>query len=151
MYHYTDSGLDNIYLVGGFEIHETPYGRAVSIEDVEGLHEIIGRGIVEKRAGLNGKELRFLRHELDLSQKGLGQLLGVSEQTVARAEKRRKIDPLMDRVVRALYQECKQGASGLMDLVECLAEADHKAADAIRLEKTADSWRRVEVCFEGAQ
>jgi putative transcriptional regulator len=146
MYHYTDSGLDNIFLVNGYEIHETPYGRAVSIEDLDGLHDAIGRSLVEKNNALTGKELRFLRHELDLSQKRLGQFFGVSDQTVARAEKRkRKIDPLMDRMIRALYRECKQGSSAILDLVKGLAEADHKEAESINLEKTTDSWR-VQLC-----
>ncbi len=141
MYHYTDSGLDNIYLVNGFEEHGTPYGRAVSIEDMEGLHDTIGRRIIEGSAPLSGKELRFLRHELDLSQKRLAQLLGVSDQTVARMEKRRKIDPIADRMVRGIYRECKQGASGLLDLVKRLAEADQQMAEEITLEKIKDHWR----------
>ena len=34
---YTERGLNNIYLQNGFHARRTPYGNAVSIENVEGL------------------------------------------------------------------------------------------------------------------
>ena len=38
MYHYTESGLPNIWLVNGFVVKRTSYGKTVSIRDLEGLH-----------------------------------------------------------------------------------------------------------------
>lgn len=143
MYHYTDSGLDNVYLINGYSEHETPYGRAVSIENLDGLHEAIAGGLLKATKPLNGAELRFLRHELDLSQKRLAQFLGMSEQSVARWEKKRShpIEPMADRIVRLIYAECKQGASEVLDLVKHLAEADHNEAAKIKVEKLDHAWR----------
>jgi len=80
MYHYKESGLDNVWLVNGFRIRQTSYGEALSIEDVEGLYHAIARGLVEKVGTLNAKEVRFLRKRLDLSQKNLAMLLGADEE-----------------------------------------------------------------------
>jgi putative transcriptional regulator len=32
-YHYTECGLDNVYLENGFTVHKTAYGRGVSISE----------------------------------------------------------------------------------------------------------------------
>ncbi|MBU0656550.1 MAG: hypothetical protein KJ914_15615 [Gammaproteobacteria bacterium] len=40
--HYQSCGLANVWLCNGFENKQTPYGEAVSIADVEGLHKAIG-------------------------------------------------------------------------------------------------------------
>jgi DNA-binding transcriptional regulator YiaG len=82
MYRYTESGLKNVRLMNGYAIKKTPYGKAVSIQDLEGLHRAIG-SIIAKRPKLTGPELRFLRKEMGLSQKGLADFVGTSEQTVS--------------------------------------------------------------------
>ena len=46
MYHYTDSGLDNIFLESGYEEIETTYGAGVEIEDIDGLHRAIGKWLL---------------------------------------------------------------------------------------------------------
>ena len=71
-HHYLESGLDNILLLNGFEVRPTPYGEAVFIQDVDGLHRSIAKYLVEKPTNLTGKEFRFLRIELDLSQQAMG-------------------------------------------------------------------------------
>ena len=38
MYHYTECGLTNVWLVNGFIRHRTPYGKRVAIENGDGLH-----------------------------------------------------------------------------------------------------------------
>jgi len=87
-YHYTESGLDSVYLVNGYEIVETPEGRSVVIQNIDGLHQA-GRIFATEKKRLNGKEVRFLRTEMLLSQSSLARLLQLDEQTVARWEKGR--------------------------------------------------------------
>jgi hypothetical protein len=36
MYHYTESGLDNVWLANGYTVIETPYGKGVSVRDADG-------------------------------------------------------------------------------------------------------------------
>src|ERR1700730_18566168 len=102
-YRYEDSGLYNIYLENGFTIHETPYGQGVSIEDTAGLHKAIGLWLVSLPKPLNGAELRFIRLEMEITQRNLAAFLGTSEQTLRLWEKnRRKALPgPADRLLRA--------------------------------------------------
>jgi len=39
-YHYRECGLDNVWLLNGYELHDTPYGKGVSFVDVEGLRDV---------------------------------------------------------------------------------------------------------------
>jgi putative transcriptional regulator len=84
MYHYRECGLPNVYLVNGYREIETPYGRGVSIEDVEGLHMAIAHALVEEQPSLTGPEVRFIRKLLELTQTQLAALLGVEDQSVRR-------------------------------------------------------------------
>jgi DNA-binding transcriptional regulator YiaG len=142
MYHYTDSGLDNVYLVNGYYEKDTPYGRAISIEDIEGLHKTIGRWLVNTAKPLNGAELRFLRHELDLSQKKLGQMMGKSEQAIGRWERAptKAIDPIADRLIRIIYAEWMDGSRPVKDLIERLAELDRLEETECTLEERNGRW-----------
>src|SRR5947209_2950954 len=85
---YTGCGLDDIYLLSGYEVHpDTGYGRSVSVKDLDALRRVIGEQLIRKKKFLRGKELRFLRTEMDLTQSELGRLIGYSDQQVARWEK----------------------------------------------------------------
>ena len=81
------SGLDNIYLLSGYELHNTKHGPAVSFADTDGLNRALGRYLANQRRGLTGREWLFLRVEMDVSQFELGRLLHISAQQVARWEK----------------------------------------------------------------
>ena len=85
--HYTDCGLDNIYLSNGFDVEQVDGEEFVTVHNLDGLHEAIGLHIVLEKKAPNGSEIRFLRTEMGLSQHELGAKLGVSDQSVARWEK----------------------------------------------------------------
>ena len=104
-YHYTGCGLDYVYLANGFRRQKTPYGSGVSITDADGLHKAIARHIVSSPPRLRGQEIRFLRSMLDVSQAGLGDILGVSRATVARWEGNAEtpIPSGTDRALRLFY------------------------------------------------
>ena len=110
-YHYTESGLRNIYLLNGYEVVETPYGKATSVVDVEGLHKLIGSNLCRKKH-LTGTEFRFIRKEMSLSQSGLGQTLGVTDQAIAKWEKTGRVPKTAgaDRLISIdLHSEPIQG------------------------------------------
>lgn len=129
MYHYQDSGLDNVWLENGYAVHETAYGRGVSIHDSEGLHKSIGRWLVQLPKPLNGAEMRFLRLEMELTQKRLAGILGADEQAIRRWEKAKKrpISGPADRLLRALYSEFVDGDGSVRAIVDRLAELDEIA------------------------
>ena len=87
-FHYTASGLGNIYLQSGFTFEDDPeYGRIVTIESEDDLLRAIGLHIFEESHELTGAEFRFLRKLMGLTQKELGSTLAISAQTVANYEK----------------------------------------------------------------
>ena len=47
MFHYTDCGLNNIFLTNGVVPHLSAYGEGYSIQDSKGLHKAIGRWLIE--------------------------------------------------------------------------------------------------------
>ncbi len=143
MYHYTESGLRNIYLVNGFKQHKTAYGKGVAFDNIEGLHREIGRHICAYRPRLTGAEFRFLRHELDLSQAALAGLLGNNEQAVALWEKGKvKVPAWADRLMRALYREHMGENVQIRKLIETVANLETKMPQPTRFEarETAKGW-----------
>ncbi|MEN9895673.1 MAG: hypothetical protein RIR97_1525 [Pseudomonadota bacterium] len=85
--HYKDCGLDQVYLKNGFALETIDGEETLSISDLDGLHMAIGLHIALEKKAPSPKDLRFLRHELDMSQAELADILSVSDQTVARWEK----------------------------------------------------------------
>lgn len=143
MYHYLESGLDNIYLVDGFRMHNTAYGEGVSIHDTDGLHRLIGNWLVQLPNPLSGAALRFLRIEMDLSQRRLGELLGSSEQAVRRWEKA-KASPISgpaDRLMRVIYNEYTGHNGPVRELVERLSHLDQIDAAQARFEEADGGWK----------
>ncbi|ECT1022836.1 transcriptional regulator [Salmonella enterica] len=102
MYHYTECGLDNVWLRSGYTEKKTKYGDAVAFEDVNKLHDEICHVLMRKSSRLSGQEFRFLRKELGFSQGRLGDIMGVTHQAVAIWEKSNKVPLMNDLFLRGL-------------------------------------------------
>jgi DNA-binding transcriptional regulator YiaG len=139
MYHYTEIGLQNVWLANGYNERKTSYGKAMSIENADGLHRAIGRKLACK-SHLIAAEFRFLRKEMDLSQHRAASLLGTSEQTVALWERRGKIPKTADRMFRAIYLEMLDGNVKLKELIERMADLDRKDDEKMIFEDTEGEW-----------
>jgi len=145
MYHFKECGLENVHLVNGYEEIETPSGKAVKFQDLDGLHQAISKWIVEKAEPLNGKEFRFLRVELDLSQKALGGIMEKSDQTIANWEK--GIDPvpvLADKALRDLYSE-SINTLPIAGLLKRLSEVDRELHEKLITLKLLEHERHWEI------
>jgi DNA-binding transcriptional regulator YiaG len=98
-YRYAACGLDNVYLLNGVALEETDYGPMVTIEKLNALHRAIGLHIIEKAEPMSGPEFRFLRKEMELTQRELAAMMKISGQTIANYEKGNTslgpADPLM--------------------------------------------------------
>lgn len=147
-YHYTDSGLDNVYLENGYTIHKTPYGDGVSIQNTEGLHRAIGKSIISRSVRMNGAELRFLRLEMELTQKCLAERIDADEQALRRWESKRKnpIQGPADRLLRAIYGEHINGDGSVRRMIQRLAELDTVERTFIWLKETKEGWRDTASC-----
>lgn len=144
MYHYVECGLGNVYLLSGYALENTPgYGETVSIEDMDGLHRAIGDSIVRQHRTMNGAEFRFLRLELDLSQRVLADFLSTNEQSIAKWEKaatKPVANRSAERLLRIVYANKKKDQE-LNRLIETITESDQSLdADQLQLRLEADGW-----------
>lgn len=141
-YHYTESGLDSIYLLDGFRIVDSDRGRSVIIQDIEGLHLAIGQWLTREKKKLSGKEFRFLRTELLMSQRALADLLHVDEQTIARWEKgKTPIPAASDATLRLLYLEHVGGSEKISKLLRSIADIEDSMVRKIMMEREAhNAW-----------
>ena len=144
VYHYVESGLDNVYLLNGFEIRQTPYGSSVSIFNVEGLHRSIAACLVEKPAPLTGMEFKFLRVELDLSQRSMGVMCGLRERQIRNIEKSPKVGNPHDTIIRVVYKQ-RYGEDAnyeeFANLIREFQEFDKRETELL-LESSSSGWGR---------
>lgn len=147
LYHYTECGMDNIYLANGYSFVDAPGGRQVKIKDIDGLHEAIGRMLVAEKKNLLGREIRFLRHEMLMSQGNLARLLEVDEQTVARWEKgKTEIPKPAEALIRLLYREHvgtdPERPSEVRKALETIANLENEVDGKITLRRASNKWRQ---------
>ena len=146
-YRYTESGLDNVYLINGFDHVETPGGQSVVIKNLDGLHHAIGRILVSEPKLLTGKEFRFLRHEINLTQRDLAAILGVEVQAVGRWERGEiKIPGPAQRLIRLIYNEKVNGNCEIIEPLKRLAELDEllNGDSEMTFEEIGESWKQAE-------
>lgn len=118
MYHYTDCGLINVWLKNGYNVISTPYGKGVSIDDADGLHALIACDLTKKEGRLTGKEFRFLRTMLRLSQKSFADMQGLSEQAVSLWERTGKVPKPADATMRMLALETLEGDGKMSEVIK---------------------------------
>jgi putative transcriptional regulator len=141
MYHYTESGLQNVWLSNGYAVVKTKHGKGVSINDVEGLHRAIAKSLARK-AKLTGGELRFLRKEMGMSQNALAGLVGTSEQNVSLWERRGAIPKTADRLVRLIYLEHVGNNSKVREIIDRLNDQDREQAiEKLTFSEQAGRWK----------
>ena len=135
-YHYTECGLGGIYLAGGYKIVESPTGRHVTIKDIDGLHKAIGQNLIFNKKDLDGNEIRFLRHELGLSQTLLANLLDVSEQSINRWERgKTNINKPAEALIRALYAEHIEDQGGIKRMLRRIIDLEDRMDETLTLHK----------------
>lgn len=141
MYHYKSCGLDNVWLENGYLEKDFGDQKAVSIHALDELHELISMELVRKDNVLSGKEFRFLRKELDMSQRALGHLLDVTDQAVAKWEKNDNVPRYADVLLRHLYAESVGDNPKVRNMLERLNDIDREYQHTIKLTKNAeDHW-----------
>jgi DNA-binding transcriptional regulator YiaG len=143
LYQYNESGLDNVWLFGGFSLEVVDGEEFLFVDDQEELHKAIALGIVRNGSRITGRELRFLRHELNLTQWDLARLLESDPQAVARWEKgKSRIPGPADRLIRFLYLERMHENPDVCELLETLAELDRLTHDKAVFERVQSRWQK---------
>ena len=105
-YHYTECGLDNVY-IDGIDLVEDDAGEKVfSVPFIGGLHKAIALGIVNHDRGMSAKELRFLRTEMGITQAELASRIHREPLAVGRWERGEvPIDSLAEAIIRLMAIE----------------------------------------------
>lgn len=151
-YHYSESGLDNIYLVNGYEITKNDNGEEeIFIHDIHGLHKTIGNLLVFKHGLLVGNEIKFIRATLDLSQKALGELMGLDYQSILGWEKNKTpISRTADRLLKIIFYSYinNESDSSIFDKINEISNIDAKNIEGaecrrIELKEVGDEWKLV--------
>jgi DNA-binding transcriptional regulator YiaG len=134
MYRYLGCGLDNVWLRNGYELSRTESGKEiVVISNKDGLHKAIAKGLCDIARPLSGKEFKFLRKELDMSQRQVAEMVAVEEQTVSLWERdQHAINRAAERLLRTLMKETLSGNAEVRALLERFAEIDREAREAER-------------------
>jgi DNA-binding transcriptional regulator YiaG len=94
IYHYTECGLDNVFIEGMDIVADHSGEETVVIKSIGQLHKVIAEGIVMMPSKISGRELRFLRTEMGMTQSKLAEILKVTVLTVGRWE--REETPIKD-------------------------------------------------------
>lgn len=143
LYHYTDCGLDNVWLASGYKRVSSPYGEGVSINDMDGLHRCIADLLVNKQGPLTGSEFRFLRTELDLSQYAMGQFCGRKERMVRQWETREEpIEEPANTIIRVIYEQRFNPTAKYEEISKKIQEVQHldRKMHELKLRMTANGW-----------
>ncbi len=108
IHHYTESGLDNVFLDGVEVCQCSCSEKIVSIPAIPELHSKIGLDMIRKEALLNDREIRFLRKNMGLTKKKLADYIGVDNDAVSQWENNTQpISKPYDRLIRLIYSNMK--------------------------------------------
>lgn len=141
--HYPECGLDDVYLLNGYEIVETPYGDGIAVKNLDKLREAIALHLAARKKSLTGKEIRFLRKEMDATQSEIARLFDVDGQTVARWEKGESSIPGPAlALLRVVFIEHAFGQVKVHDLLKSLDDTDAEPSDRKLFERTNEAWHR---------
>lgn len=140
MYHYTESGLENVWLENGYTVKQTPYGKGVAVIDADQLHEMLAIWLTKKPGRLTGKEFRFLRTMMCLSQESLAKMIGVTDQALSLWERHGKVPKTGDAVVRMLITEKLQGDGKMSEMLERINTVDRLVNQQIVAKARQHRW-----------
>ena len=139
---YTGCGLDDVWLASGYDREIVDGEEAITIRDLDGLHVAIGRSLVQRKKLLTGKEIRFLRLQMNLTQSKLARLVGCDAQQVARYEKgQNRMPGAVDRLLRMLYREHVEDPVFVEDFLEAIDQMDGRMDDKQVFDETAEGWK----------
>jgi putative transcriptional regulator len=145
-YRYLGCGLDNIHLRNGYEFRQTQSGtELVWIDDVKGLHRAIAQQVSDLPRPLTPKEFKFLRKELDLSQRQVTAMMRVDEQIVSLSERGNSpINPAAEMLLRVLMKETLSGNAEVKAALERYSALDREeraSETALEFEMRQHDWR----------
>jgi DNA-binding transcriptional regulator YiaG len=105
-FHYTAIGLDNVILVGLKESVDDNGDDCITIPHINELHRAIAKTIITRESGMSGKELKFLRTEMGMTQAELGKIVSREGLAIGRWERGEiPIEPNAEAIIRIVSSE----------------------------------------------
>jgi len=106
IYHYTECGLDNVFIDGIDVVVDDDGDEVITITAINELHKAIALGIVTHKHAISGDELRFLRTEMGYTQSELARLVSHDKQSIGRWERAEyEVDGSAETIIRRLAIE----------------------------------------------
>lgn len=135
-YHYTFSGLNNVYL-RGITVYRCPVCADVrpSIPRIDDLHRAIAEALARKPGRLKGSEIRFLRKNLGIPARKIARILGLAAETYSRVENEKNpgLSEAAEKLFRLMASDAPRGGGvreAILDLAENLEREDRRTARA---------------------
>lgn len=125
-YRYTECGLDNVIVDGVQFLTDDSGEEVVCIPNINDLHLAIAQGILLQKSSMSGKELRFLRTEMGLTQAQIAELVRREPLAISRWERGEcPIDGNAEALIRLYAMEVlKLDRSAIKDIIDrCIATA----------------------------
>lgn len=149
--HYRQCGLDNIFLLNGFRRETVDGEEYVTIDNMDGLWKAIGLHLVTQRKTFMAQDVKFLRHQMDVTQSELAKMLRVTDQTVARWEKGKAgVDGTADFALRAAFllsptsqPEGKELLDEFIKHIQELSETDEEQTTDTVFSRKGSKWKGV--------
>jgi putative zinc finger/helix-turn-helix YgiT family protein len=103
-FHFSDSGLSNVNLVG-IRYYTCECGRILAeIPEIKKLMQLIARELLRKKSSLVGEEVRFLRKRLGKKQAEFARAISVEPETLSRYENdKQPVSEPVDKLIRVYY------------------------------------------------
>lgn len=114
------------------------------MHDVDGLHGLLAAKLVEKPGALTGKEFRFLRTWLGMTQEALAQMMAVTEGALSLWERKDAVPSLNEKLLRLMVLAQTDGKTTVRDAVERINTV-HKLVDQKYVVSERDHQREVRV------
>jgi len=106
LYHYRESGLDNVYIAGIDPVQNDAGEMVITIPYINKLLKAIAQAIISHKKGMSGAELRYLRTGMELTQAELAVLVHKDKQTIGRWERgETEMDGTTEAFIRRLAIE----------------------------------------------
>ena len=100
-YRYTECGLDNVVVEGVSFVQDDKGENVVRIPNINGLHRAIAVAIVRRGMMMSGREMRFLRAEMGMTQAELADMIHREPLTISRWERgETEIDANAETLIR---------------------------------------------------
>ena len=134
-YHYTECGLDNVFLTNvDVMVCESCGEKSVRLPRILQLHATIGRAVALQPCPLRGQDIRFLRRQLGYNAKAWATFLRTDVSTLSRWENGKQVvSGQSDTLLRLLYFRIRDEQEGELSIDGVTARAASVTACFLRL------------------